>query len=98
MVVTEKPHGDRWVHRVACGLNCYLALMPVASSILVLVKEKIFVAWVVGPQVFDALVDLAVLLNLLEILDYFERGARALRIVNELVLGCWPGSVLELGG
>lgn len=78
-------------------LELLSGIVPV-TSILVLVKEKIFVAWVVGPQVFDALVDLTVLLNLLEILDYFERGARALCIVNELILGCGPRSVLELGG
>ena len=51
----------------------YLAL---SRLILLLVKEKVFLAGVVGPDVLDAFVDLAFVLNLLKVLDNLEGSPR----------------------
>ncbi len=83
-----------------CGIGggrSYLGCRPCAL-VFVFVEEEVLVAWVVGPDVFDALVDFAVVLDFLQVLDDFEWCAGARSVVYELILGGWPGGVLEFRG
>src|SRR5690625_8051946 len=52
----------------------------------------------VWPELFDALVRLAIIFRRLQILDDFERGTRPLSVIDELILSGGPGRVLEVRG
>ena len=69
--------------------------MTTVFLVFVFVEEEVFVAWVVGPDVFDAFVDFAVVFDFLEVLDDLHRCAGACGVVDELVLGGWPWGVLK---
>lgn len=61
------------------------------------VEEEVFFGGVVGPDVFDAFVGLAFVFHFLKVLDYFEGGAGALGVVDELVFCGGPGGVFKFG-
>ena len=42
------------------------------ALIFFLVEEEVIFAWVIGPNVFDAFVDVAFVFDLLEVFDYFQ--------------------------
>src|SRR5690625_6278796 len=52
----------------------------------------------VWPELFDALVRLAIIFRRLQILDDFERDTRPLSVIDELILSGGPGRVLEIRG
>lgn len=66
--------------------------------ILILVEKEVFLCGIIGPNVFDGFVDFAFFFELLEVFYNFHRGAATDGVVNELVLGCGPGSILEFCG
>ena len=42
------------------------------ALIFFLIEEEVIFAWVIGPNVFDAFVDVAFVFDLLEVFDYFQ--------------------------
>src|SRR5690625_7676518 len=52
----------------------------------------------VWPELFDALVRLAIIFRRLQILDDFERGTRPLSVIDELILSGGPGRALGRRG
>lgn len=91
---------DKFIHLLVNRLRFnYLYCKNLADfqSIFVFVEEEVFFGGVVGPDVFDAFVGVALVLDFLEVLDDFEGCARTHRVVYELVLGGGPGSVFKFG-
>lgn len=81
-----------------CNQLIYSCCVFDEGLILILVEEEVFFGGVVGPYVFDGLVDFAFLFEFLEVFYHFHRGSAADGVVDEFVLCCGPGGVFELGG
>ena len=75
----------------------YQVIMRIYSLVFILVEEEVVVAGVVGPDVFDAFVDLAFIFDLLEILYYLHRSPGTCRKVDKLFFSCGPWCVLKFG-
>ena len=56
--------------------------------ILLLVEEEIVFRGVVGPNIFYRLIDVAFVFDLLKVFQYFQRGARANRVIDQFLFGC----------
>ena len=65
------------------------------ALIFLLVEEEVFFAGVVGPNVFDTLIDFTFVFHFLEVLDDFERNSRAHGIIDKLVFGGRPRCIFE---
>jgi hypothetical protein len=65
--------------------------------IFVFVEEEIILGRIIRPNLFDGLIRLSVIFELLEIFHYFQWSAGADGVVNKLILGRWPGCVLQIG-
>ena len=65
---------------------CIKVLHQTTRLILLLVPEEIILRRVVRPDVLDALVDFAVVLKFLEILNYFSPCSRTCSVVDKLFL------------
>ena len=72
-----------------CHIACFV-------SILVLVEEEVFLGGVVGPDILDGFVDVALVLYLLQVLDHLKWRAATDGVIDKFLLGCGPGSVFEL--
>ena len=70
-----------------------LELVCFQQLVLILVEQEIFFSRIVGPDVFDALIHLTFILNLLQILQYFEWSSRTDGIIYEFILGSGPRCV-----
>ena len=92
---TCRPHEENGKQREYRPNPVHVALHY--GSIFVLVEEEVFLGGVVGPDVFDVLVDVTFVLYLLEVLDDLEGSAAADGIIDEFLLGGGPGSVFEFG-
>ena len=64
--------------------------------VFVLVEEEVFLRRVIRPDVFNALVDISLVLYLLQVLKNFKRRPGTDCIVNLLVLRCRPWRIFEL--
>ena len=96
MVLVEEPDYKKEAHSIRSGLKQHNYL--IVKSIFFFVPEKVVLGRVVGPDVFDALVDLVVVLELLEVLDDLFGRAGAVGIVYQFVFGCRPRSVVQAAG
>ena len=76
----------------------YICNLLIIESILFLIKEEIFFSGIVGPDVFDGLVDLAVVFKFLKVLDYFFGGAGTVGVIDEFVFGRGPRSIVQATG
>ena len=67
-------------------------------SIFVFIEEEIFLRRIVGPDVFNGVIRLLVVFDVLEVLHHFEGRTRSHGEVNQLILCGRPRSVFEVGG
>ena len=65
--------------------------------ILILVPKEVVLLRIIGPDVFDGLVDFAFLFKFLKIFNDLKRAAGTLGIVQQFVLGGGPGRVFKVG-
>ena len=65
--------------------------------VLLFVEEEVVLGRVVGPDVLDGFINVALVLDLLQVLEHLERCARTNRIIDQLVLGGGPGGILQFG-
>lgn len=66
--------------------------------VFIFVEEEVFLRGIVWPNVFDHLVDFAIVFELLEVFYHFEGSTRALSVVDEFVLSGWPWGIFEARG
>ena len=66
------------------------------QSVFVLVKEEIFFSGIIGPNVLNTLINLAIILYFLQVLNYLKWQPRACGIVYQLIFCCWPGCIFQL--
>ena len=64
--------------------------------ILVFVEEEVFLARIVRPNIFNAIVDIAVVFHFLQILNHFHWRAGPKGVVNQFFFCCWPRCVFQL--
>ena len=60
------------------------------ASILVLVEEKVLMARVIRPDIFDSFIEFSVVFQFVEVIDHFGGGAGADGIVNQFFLSGRP--------
>ena len=70
---------------------------PKFILILLLIEEKILLRGIVGPNIFNGLVNIALVLDFLQILIPFERSPRTCSIIDQLIFRRRPWSVFEFG-
>ena len=63
------------------------------------VPHEVFFGGIVGPNVFDGLVDFGgVVVQFFEVFYYFVRGAGAGGVINQFFFGGRPRSVIQAAG
>ena len=67
----------------------YQVIMRIYSLVFILVEEEVVVAGVVGPDVFDAFVDLALIFDLLEILYHLHRSNEGKETRSHSIASAW---------
>ena len=70
---------------------------PKFILILLLIEEKILLRGIVGPNIFNGLVNIALVFDFLQILKHFERSPRTCSIIDQLIFRRRPWSVFEFG-
>ena len=67
----KRPFWGRSLNYQMCN---FLSIRRKLPSIFLFVEEKIVFARIIGPDILDAFIDVALVLDLLQILDHFERS------------------------
>jgi hypothetical protein len=61
--------------------NFRLLLLMSAALIFILVEEKVFLRGIVGPEVLDAVINIALVLDFLQVFDYLKGATGTLGII-----------------
>ena len=74
----------------------WVATLPDPTILIfVFFKEKVLLGGIVGPNIFDAFILVAFILDFHEVFDDFHRCAGALGVVDKFFFGCGPGRVFQ---
>ena len=76
----------------------YLILIIVIDErlVLVIIPQEIILGRIIRPDVFDAIVNITFIFNLLQILQNLQRRTRTSCIVYQLIFCCRPWCIFKL--
>ena len=66
------------------------------SLILILVEQKVLFCRIIWPYIFNALIYIAFILNLLQVFYNLKRSTRTLCVINQFLPCCWPRGIFQL--
>lgn len=76
-------------------INVTTRLRAVRRLILFLVEEEIVLRGVIGPDVFDRLVNIAFVLYFLQVFKHFQRRSRTNCVIDQLLFGRGPRCIFQ---